>query len=343
MTIKKGIAVLLALALMAGCAALASAEENYVFGRVMYDLSHPYQQADAKWFEMYCQEIGAEAVIMDGKSSAEVMAKCIEDLIARGVDGIVIQAADAGSVSGNVQMAWDAGIPIVTFVSKSADPLSPHVELFEAETSKEMGAKAATKWVEFYPDKPIKVGILDLPSVQQVHEQRALAFFDGVQSVAPDAELYPVLDSGGVRDQSFAVAQDLIQAHPDVNIVYGINCDAAMGALAAFEEAGRGKATNGIPDTELFVSTDGTELEAVKIFDDTSALMITMGLSPKIFARAHLDLLMRIVSGEIPMTSDEVVNVGDVIFDAWDTTPEDFEAFLVSDYFSEPGFAASVQ
>ncbi len=321
----------------------APADKKYVFGRVIFDLSHPYQQADAKWFEKYCQEMGAEAIIMDGKSSAEVMTKCVEDLIAKKVDGIVIQPADAASGNGFVKMAQDAGIPIVTFVNNPPDVPAPHIELAEAATSKAMGALAATKWKEFYPDKPIKVGIIDLPSVQQVHEQRAMAFFEGVQSVASDAELVATLDGGGIRDKSFTAAQDLIQAHPEVNIIYGINCDAGMGALAAFEEAGRGKAVDGVPQTELFVSTDGTELEAVKIFDKTSALKLTMALSPRLFARAHLDLLMRVINGEIKMTDEEIVDVNDVIFDYWNTTPEEFEKFLVDDYFSQPGFAATVK
>lgn len=318
-------------------------KKEYVFGRVIYDLSHPYQQADAKWFETYCAEIGAKAIIMDGKSSADVMTKCMEDLVSQGVDGIVIQPADAAAANGFIKTAHEAGIPIVTFVNKPTIEKAPHIELWEQDTSKEMGAKAATKWKEWYPDRPIKVGIVDLAQVQQVHEQRALAFFEGVKSVDPDAELACILDGNGVRDKSFAAAQDMLQSHPEVNIVYGINCDGAMGALAAFEEAGRGTAENGIPTTELFVSTDGTELEAVKIFDPNSALKMTMALSPRIFADEHLKLLMRVINGEIPMDQDEVVNVGDVIFDAWDSTPESFEEFLVKDYFANPGFAESVK
>lgn len=310
-------------------------ESKKVLGRVSFDLSHPYQQADANWFETLANEKGYEVIIIDGEANASVMTSAVEDLIARQVTGIVIQNADNANADAVVEEAHRANMPIVTFVNKAINAKAPHVELYEAETAFDMGAYAATKWKEWYPGEKIVIGIIDFPSIQQVHEQRALAFIDGVKSVAPDAEVAAILDGQGVRDVSMKAAEDLIQSHPEANIIYGINADSALGALAAYEAAGRGKAKDGVPLTELFVSTDGSEQEAIEIYDPTSALKITMALSPKNFAKVHLETILKVINGEYEQDQDVDIRVGDVLFDYWRTPIEEFQSFLTDEYFSD--------
>ena len=42
-----------------------------------------------------------------------------------------------------------------------------------------------------------------------------------------------------VKDKSFKAAEDLIQAHPDLNGIFAINDPSALGAYAALEKAGK--------------------------------------------------------------------------------------------------------
>ena len=132
-----------------------------------------------------------------------------------------------------------------------------------------------------------------------------------------------------------ASAEDLIQSHPEANIIYGINADSALGALAAYEAAGRGRAKGGVPLTEIIVSTDGSEQEAVKIYDPTSALKITMALSPKNFAKAHLDMILKVINKQYAIDQAVDLKVGDVVLDYWSTPIEKFQDFLTKEYFSK--------
>ena len=134
-----------------------------VLGRVSFDLRHPYQQADAKWFETFAKEKGIDVITMDGKASAEAMTKATEDLIAKKVSGIVIQPADNANADAVATEAHQAKIPLVTFVNEAFNAKAPHVELYEAETSMAMGKLAATKWKGWYPDKPMVIGVIDFP------------------------------------------------------------------------------------------------------------------------------------------------------------------------------------
>lgn len=313
----------------------AKAQKKLVLGRVSFDLSHPYQQADAKWFETFAKKDGNEVITIDGKANAEVMTNAVLDLVAKKVDGIVIQPFDNACAEGVVKEAHKANIPIVTFVNHPTKEKNPRIELFERDTAFEMGKFAAQKWKEWYPNKPIVIAVVDFPSIAQVHEQRALAFIDGVHEIEKDAKVAATLDGRGVRDKSMAAAEDLIQSHPEANIIYGINADTGLGVLAAYEAAGRGKAKDGVPLTELIVSTDGSEPEALKIYNPNSALKMTMALSPQNFAKVHYETVMKIIKGELKQDQDTSIKVGDVILDYWRTPLDKFQSFLTDEYFSK--------
>lgn len=310
----------------------ADGAEDLVIGRVQYSLD-VYQQADAAWFTQFAEEKGIQAVVLDGKASADIQQTSLDDLVSRGVDGIVVQPISAAVADYQVGMARDAGIPIVVFNQPGNTEKAPYVKLDQYDTSFEMGQIAALKWKEWYPDKPIKVGIIDITAEWVgVHINRSTAFWNGVSSIDPEAELIGMVDGGGLRDKAYAAAADLLQSNPEVNIVYGSNGDTVLGTLAAFEAAGRGKAVDGVPETELIIGTDASEEEAAKIFDPSSSLKITQGLTPKSNAKVILDTLLKVINGEITMDEGYVVSATNKVFDYWSMDKAEFEAFVADQY-----------
>lgn len=333
------IALLLAFTLiLAGCAkdnadtdSPSGEEPEITIGRVVFDMSHPYQQADNAFSEAKAAELGYGYSAIDGMSDAEAQANGVTDFISKQVDGIIVQPLDAAAIQPSIDEALAAGIPVVAFYQAPADRNVPVVEIDEKTSAMEMGALAATKWMEWYPDKPIKLAIIDQPDVAFVVENRSDAFIEGVQSVAPDAEVVVRLDGKGLRDESMNAGDDLLQAHPEVNMIMGINSDSALGALAAYEAAGRGKATDGIPESELFVSIDGTEPELIKIFDPSSALKISMALSAKSNGTALVETMQKVINGEIPMDKETIITTQNKIIDYYNMTVEDGQAYLTDE------------
>ena len=173
----------------------------------------------------------------------------------------------------------------MTFFNKPTKAKAPFVKLEEHDIAAEMGEFAVKKWQEFHPGVAVRVGIIDEPSVEYTRVHRAGAFIEGVMKADPTAKVVARLDGMGVRDKSLQAGEDLLQSHPEVNIIYGINNDSALGALAAFEAGGRGKAVNGVPQTEIFFGTDGTEAEILKIANPNCSFKVTMALQPKVNAR----------------------------------------------------------
>ena len=84
-----------------------------------------------------------------------------------------------------------------------------------------------------------KASILDvgLPALTTT-VARSKGFIDGIKSVLPDAKVAQSVDGKGLKDEAIKVSADALTAHPDVNVIFGINDDSALGGLQAYTAAG---------------------------------------------------------------------------------------------------------
>jgi ribose transport system substrate-binding protein len=310
-------------------------EEQLVIGRIFFDLTHPYQQADEKHYKIYAEELGIKALSIDGKASMDVMINGVDDLISKGVDGIIVQPLDGAAIAASVNEAHKAGIPIVVFFQNVEGASCPFVRINEYDVGVEMGETVAKKAQGIWPGKKLNIGVIGFPDIEYVRVQRTGAFITGVKNVAPDAEVVAHLNGGGARDKSLQVAEDMLQSHPEVNIVYGINADSALGGLAAFQAAGRGEAKDGIPLTEIFVSIDGSTPECLEIANPDSALKVAMALNPKENAYTLTDVLLQVINGEVDPESDMMVDTYDLIINGWTDDIGSIQDFITGNYFAE--------
>jgi len=141
-----------------------------------------------------------------------------------------------------------------------------------------------------------------------------------------------MLDAAEGTEKAYAVAQDLLQAHPEINIIYTEANNLLMGLIPALEEAGRGKAVDGVPLTEIVASTDAPEGEIRDIYDPTKALKLTMGMTPKENAMARIDTLVGIKKGEIPQWEIKDMITEDWFISYWDVTVEEAVAWFNEQY-----------
>ena len=309
-------------------------DEEIVIGKVPITLVAEFHQSLIKHEIEYAKEkYGATVKVIDGEFKTDVAMNAVEDFIAQGVDGILLHTYDGAVLDEAIEAAHEEGIPISTFYNEPVTKGNPHVQINEAETSFQMGVIAATKWKESYPDKPIYVGLIAYLNIPHAVKMRSEPFTKGIMSVDPNAVVASRLDGGGSTEQSLAAAQDMLQAHPEVNIVYGSNADMALAALSAFESAGRGKAVNGKPLTEIFCGTDATEAELIKLFDPNSSFKVTQGLQPRANAEAEIDTVMKMINGELAMDVWIEVPTLNKLFSYWDNTIDEGTEFLQYQYF----------
>ena len=234
---------------------------------------------DAKWAEKYAKEkYGAKYEVIDPAGDLQKEIKAVEDFIAKGVDGIILHPVQESGVNEIVKEARAAGIPVLSYFMAPTEEKIPMVRVEESIVANQMGKDMAKKWKELYPDKPIKVGFIDFLSVAYCIDQRSGPFLKGVKEVDPTVTGLVTniknskgetlegatfwLGAEGDLSKSQAIGQDVLQKYPEVNLIYGTNTPNALGALSAYEAAGRGKAKDGVPLTEIFAGTDGDAARA---------------------------------------------------------------------------------
>ncbi|MEI6101210.1 MAG: hypothetical protein WCP73_05155, partial [Eubacteriales bacterium] len=108
--------------------------------------------------------------------------------------------------------------------------------------------------------------------------------------------------------------------------------------LPALQEAGRGKAVNGVPSTEILVGTDATGAELKALYDPTCSFKVTMGLTPKENGMLKVDTIMQVWSGAIDPDKKLTVEAHDKEFDYWASPVDQARTWYKDEYRADPEF-----
>ena len=163
----------------------------------------------------------------------------MSDFIVQGVDAIILCPADSRAIGTAIREANEAGIPVFTADIAS---LAEGVEVVaHVGIDNYAGGVMAGETVVEMLEGAGQVAIIDHPEVESVI-QRTAGFLDAIEkanAAGASIELVARLPGSGSMDKSFKAAEDMLQAHPDLDVIFGINDETALGAVAAIEKAGR--------------------------------------------------------------------------------------------------------
>ena len=139
-----------------------------------------------------------------------------------------------------------------------------------------------------------KVAIIDHPEVESVI-QRTSGFLKALEEAnakGSTIELVSRLPGSGSMDKSFKTAEDMLQAHPDLDLIFGINDETALGALAAIEKAGKAG--------QVQVIGFGGKVEAKKAVDEGKLYADVIAYPRQIGARAVQAVIGYMNGDEVP-------------------------------------------
>ena len=330
----------------------ASSVEGAYIGKVPITLKHDVHGNDAKWAEKYAAEkYGAKYEVIDPDQDLSKEIAAVETFIGKGVDGIILHPVTEDGVNEIIQEVRDQDINIMTYCVGTTGKKVPSLMIDEAGVAYQMGADMAKQWMELYPDKPVSVGLVSWTDIAFCFDNRSGPFINGVKSVTtPDTSANPEpavfknsageeltgatywVHAGGVLETAQKVTADSIAKYPDVNIVYGDNVSNGLGALAAYEAAGRGKAEDGKPLTEIIASTDASAGELKKLADPSSSLKYALGMQPQTFAYAQIDMMMELINGTLDNDTYVERTTPDIYFNYYKDSLEDMQDWFNVQY-----------
>jgi fructose transport system substrate-binding protein len=182
----------------------------------------------------------------DGDNQSQVTA--IENMIARGVKGIMITPSDTKAIVPSIKKARDQGIEVIA-LDTPTQPQSATDALFATNNFKAgelIGEYAKAK----FKGKPAKIAMLDLAPGISVGVLRHNGFLKGFGISNNDPQIVGSADTQGDQAKGQTAMETLLQKDPGINLVYTINEPAAAGAYTALKQAGKDKQA-------MIVSIDG--------------------------------------------------------------------------------------
>jgi ribose transport system substrate-binding protein len=197
--------------------------------------THPFYQDLEAGLAEAAKEAGFELLITAGEFDVAKQKDQIHDFIVKGVNAIIVSPCDSKSIGTAIKAANDAGIPVFT---ADIACLAEGVEVVSHVASDNVaGGRLAAQAIAQALDGTGEVAIIDHPEVESVIQR--VKGFEHELVRWPSLEVVSKLSGHGVKDQAFRTAEDLLQGYPELDGIFGINDDSALGALAAVEKSGR--------------------------------------------------------------------------------------------------------
>ena len=290
------------------------------------DLKNGFHQAQSYWAKKHAKEkYGADVLVFDGKSDVATMTANIDQMIVQGMDMATLHIWQGDSAKPGLEEALERGIVLASYFDKMPIDI-PLVRPGEADVSFKMGKIAAEQWIKAHPGKPIVMVQLGWPDNEAVAEGRTVPFAKGVKSVAPNAKDLGCFDCSRGPDVAKKTIQDLVVANPGLCIIYSEASNLTDGTMPGLRAVGRGRMKNGVPLTEIVVSTDCPENELFEIFDPSSSLKMSMGIPPRETGMARIDNLFAIKEGKIKQVdaaNKKPIFIPNTLIGYWSMKPDE--------------------
>jgi ribose transport system substrate-binding protein len=184
--------------------------------------------------EIVAEEIGVDLRVTDAGGDPTKQVADVEDLLARGIDALVITPVAPDPLAPVIERAYDSGIPVIIFSTEAATDKYTSKVLADDYHFGEVGARGVVDCMGGSGNVIMLRGIAGV-SVETLR-------YDGAKSVLDQHEGVDIVGeefADWAYDKGKAATETLLAAHPDIDGVWSSGADMTRGAIDAFTEAGR--------------------------------------------------------------------------------------------------------
>jgi len=266
-------------------------KDKYKVGFAQTESNNPWRIAQTNSMKAEAEKLGFQLVYTDAAGSAAKQVADVNSMIAQGVDVIFLAPREEKPLIPAVMAAKKAGIPVI-LLDRSVDPsLAKAGEdylTFIGSNFVEEGKRVA-EWLAKNANGKSKIIELEGTTGSSPANDRKKGFDEAIKA-AGGFEIVASQTGDFARDKGRQVAEALLQAHPDADVIYAHNDEMAIGAIAALEAAGK------VPGKDVLVlSIDGGKEAVQAVVDGKIAAVVECNprFGPKAF-----ETMMRYAKGE---------------------------------------------
>ena len=255
---------------------------------VRYLSTGDFFQAYLNGVERQAEALGVNLQVFDSRQDAALQADMVDQAIALGVDGIIVQHGLTEAMQEAVQRAVDAGIKVVAFDVNVENPAVPQIEQSDRDLARLALEQAiidqGEAWVAGYVYVP---GIAPLDRRDETWREFKEQY-PGIEEVAMFGTLdNPIANS--VANQARAV----ISANPNITVMFAPYDEFAKGVKIAVDEAGMTEQID-------IYSADVSTADIALMREPGSAWVATAATNPAVVGEVSVRALAMLLAGEEP-------------------------------------------
>ena len=261
--------------------------KSYKIAYVTMDVTSPYFIKMIDGMKEKAAELGVELIVHDGKYQAQPQIDAIDTLIEQGVDAIILSANDPAALQPSVDKAKEAGIKVV-----AANVEMQNTDAFVSLVEKEYGltgGEIAGKYIAEKMDGKAKVAVLAFTQVPAVI-QRTEGLKEGIKKYAPNIEVVAEVEANN-RETGLKAIENVLQQHPDLNVVVGVSDDAVLGGYEAMMAVDR------TGDDVILVGLDAVD-EAIAKIKEGGIYRGTVDIDPFGSGKIIIETTQKVLNGE---------------------------------------------
>ena len=266
----------------AGAKAFKIGIANFLLGAPYFVAMSDAAEEEAAYYE------NVEVFTTDGGGDAEKMTSDVEDLLAKGVDGILINAGPIEALPAALDAIKQAGIPVIMVdrLLKGGEYTSwmgPDNYLIGVQDGGYIAGRLG--------GEGLMVVVRGGPADNTIGLDRTNGMLSEVEK--SDIEVVMAPDFGGwSEDGGFTIMEDMLAKYDKIDVVFCENDSMCLGAQKAIEDAGR--------SDEMFLCGVDGQKEALKAIMDGTNYACTGKNDSDEIGRAGFHRLMAILAGAKP-------------------------------------------
>ena len=254
-------------------------------GMVLSTLNNPFFVNMKDGAEKEAEKLGYDLVVLDSQNDPAKERANVEDLVQLGVIALLINPTDSDAVVKTVEVANKSNIPVITLDRQAnGGKITSHI----ASDNIKGGEMAAEYVLDKFKDEKGSINVVEIQGIPGASATRDRG--EGFHNIMDKNDKFNFISIQAAdfdRQKGLQVMENIIQANPNIQVVFAHNDEMALGAVKAIKASGI---------NALVIGFDGNDDAKDSI--DANEMTATIAQQPDLIGALGVELANKIYKGE---------------------------------------------
>ncbi|WP_338912205.1 ribose ABC transporter substrate-binding protein RbsB [Clostridium perfringens] len=254
-------------------------------GMVVSTLNNPFFVNMKDGAEKEAEKLGYDLVVLDSQNDPAKERANVEDLVQLGVIALLINPTDSDAVVKTVEVANKSNIPVITLDRQAnGGKITSHI----ASDNIKGGEMAAEYVLDKFKDEKGPINVVEIQGIPGASATRDRG--EGFHNIMDKNDKFNFISIQAAdfdRQKGLQVMENIIQANPNIQVVFAHNDEMALGAAKAIKASGI---------NALVIGFDGNDDAKDSI--DANEMTATIAQQPDLIGALGVELANKIYKGE---------------------------------------------